>query len=652
MAAIDTLSVNTIKTLAIDMIQKANSGHPGMPMGMADAAYVLWTKFLKHDPSDPQWADRDRFVLSAGHGSALLYSLLHLSGYEVTMEDLRNFRQWDSKTPGHPEFGHTVGVETTTGPLGQGVAMAVGFALAEARERQEFGKELCDHYTWAIAGDGCLMEGIAYEAASFAGHLGLGRLNVLWDDNEITIDGSTSITFTEDIPARFRAMGWHVQRIDGHDHDAIAAAMSEARGEEGRPSLICCRTIIGKGSPNKAGKSASHGSPLGADEIKLVKDGMGWDTDSHFNVPDVVRSHFTNSTSGNQVERESWQHRVKHDPKGAAWLSRRKAIDLDSIDWPTFEVGSSIATRKASHKVINAIAACTDKLIGGSADLAGSNGTNISNSGSLSKSDYLGKNINFGVREHAMAAICNGMALHGGTHPFCATFLVFHNYMRPAVRLSALMGVPVTYVYTHDSVWLGEDGPTHQPIEQLMSMRLIPNLINIRPADAHETVEAWRIAISSESSPVTLALSRQGLTVLDRSGVPEGTGLANGAYVVHGATGSVDVVLIATGSEVALAVSAKEALSATGVSARVVSMPSWELFEAQPADYQASVLPEGVPRVSIEAGRTTGWQRWTGIRGASVGIDRFGASAPGSEVADKLGMNVEAVVAAVKELLA
>ena len=651
MSAIDTLSINTIKTLAMDMIQKANSGHPGMPMGMADAAYILWTKFLKHDPSDPQWADRDRFVLSAGHGSALLYSLLHLTGYEVSMEDLRNFRQWDSKTPGHPEYGHTAGVETTTGPLGQGFTMAVGLALAEARERQEFGEELCDHHTWVIAGDGCLMEGVSYEAASFAGHLGLGRLNVLWDDNEITIDGSTSLTFTEDIPARFRAMGWDVQEIDGHDHEALSAAMNSAREEKGSPSLICCRTIIGNGSPNKQGKSASHGAPLGEDEIKLVKEGMGWDVDAHFHVPDSVRSHFTHSTSGNQVEREAWQHRITSDPKGAEWVSRRQSIDLDSIDWPTFETGSSIATRKASHKVINAIAAGTEKLLGGSADLAGSNGTNIGGSGSISSGDYSGRNINFGVREHAMAAICNGMSIHGGLHPFCATFLVFHNYMRPAVRLSALMGAPVTYVYTHDSVWLGEDGPTHQPIEQLMSMRLIPNLINIRPADAQETVEAWRVALSSETAPVTLALSRQGLEVLDRSEVPQGTGLLNGAYVLSGATGDIDVVLIATGSEVGLAVSASKELSTAGVSVRVVSMPSWELFESQSRAYQASVLPDGVPRVSIEAGRTSGWQRWTGIRGASVGIDRFGASAPGGEVADKLGMNVGAVVAAVNGLI-
>jgi len=651
MSDIDMLSVATIKTLAMDMIQKANSGHPGMPMGMADAAFVLWTKFLKHDPSDPDWADRDRFVLSAGHGSALLYSLLHLSGYEVSMEDLRNFRQWDSKTPGHPEYGHTCGVETTTGPLGQGISMAVGFALAEAREREEFGAAVCDHYTWAIAGDGCLMEGVAYEAASFAGHLGLGRLNVLWDDNEITIDGSTSITFTEDIPARFRAMGWDVQEIDGHDHDALVAAMHAARAEQGKPSLICCRTIIGKGSPNKQGKSASHGAPLGVDEIRLVKEGMGLDPDEHFFVPDSVRSHFTNSTSGNHVEREAWEHRLKQDPNGPAWVARRQAVDTGDIDWPTFEVGSSLATRKASHKVINAIAEGASRLIGGSADLAGSNGTNITNGGTVSRGEYSGKNINFGVREHAMAAICNGLSLHGGLHPFCATFLVFHNYMRPAVRLSALMGVPVTYVYTHDSVWLGEDGPTHQPVEQLMAMRLIPNLINIRPADAQETSEAWKVAISSESSPVTLALSRQGLEVLDRSEVPAGTGLANGAYILKGATGRVDVVLIATGSEVGLAISARDELSKEGLHARVVSMPSWEIFESQSSEYQSSVLPEGVPRVSIEAGRTSGWQRWTGIRGASVGIDRFGASAPGGEVADKLGMNVGAVVAAVKGVL-
>ena len=648
-SAIDTACVNTIKGLAMDAVQKANSGHPGMPMGCADMAYVLWTRFLKHDPSDPQWADRDRFVLSAGHGSMLLYSLLHLTGYDLPLEEIRNFRQWNSKTPGHPEVGHTAGVETTTGPLGQGFANGVGMALAERYLRTKFGEELVSHFTYAIVSDGDIMEGIASEAASLAGHLKLGKLVYLYDDNSITIDGSTDISFTEDRGARFAAMGWHVQTIDGHDHDAIAAAISAAREEADKPSIICCRTHIGHGSPNKQDSSSSHGAPLGEEEIALTKTGLGMDPSKHFDIPEEVRAHFVKSSTLHQVTRMEWEHRLQESGKGEDFVTWFAPVDVDAIDWPEFEAGGSIATRKASHKALNAAAAAVPQLLGGSADLAGSNGSLLTGESFISGDDFTARNLTFGVREHAMASMCNGMALHGGILPYCATFLVFHDYMRPAVRLTSLMQQQVVYIYTHDSVFVGEDGPTHQPIEQLMAMRLIPGLVDLRPADAAETVEAWKIALTRDDAPIALSLTRQGLPIYDRSVCGAASGLAKGAYVMMDSPNP-SVVLIATGSEVAVAMGAREALAAEGISARVVSMPSWKLFEEQDRAYQSEVLPVGVPRVSVEAGRTFGWERWT-HGGASVGIDRFGASAPGAMVADRLGVNVTAVVEAAKGLL-
>ena len=648
--ATDIACVNTIKGLSMDAVQKANSGHPGMPMGCADMAYVLWTRFLKHDPSDPLWADRDRFILSAGHGSMLIYSLLHLTGYDLSLEELRNFRQWNSKTPGHPEVGHTAGVETTTGPLGQGFANGVGMALAERYLREQFGEELCNHNIYAIVSDGDIMEGIASEAASLAGHLKLGKLVYLYDDNSITIDGSTDLSFTEDRGARFEAMGWHVQRIDGHDHDALTEAIRAGRNNTEKPSLICCRTHIGHGSPNKQGSESSHGAPLGVDEIVLTKKALGMDPDQHFHISEEVRTQFVKSTVNHHVSRLEWEHRLRESDKGEDFACWHDAVDVDAIDWPEFEAGSSLATRKASHKALNAVAASVPQLLGGSADLAGSNGSLVNGESFITGDDFSGRNLTFGVREHAMASMCNGIALHGGLIPYCATFLVFHDYMRPAVRLTSLMQQHVVYVYTHDSVFLGEDGPTHQPIEHHMALRLIPGLVDIRPADAAETVEAWKIALTHRTGPVTLSLTRQGLPIYDRSVYGAASGLAKGAYVLADVD-SPDVVLIATGSEVALAMETQAALRGEGIAARVVSMPSWKLFEDQGAEYQESVLLTGVPRVSIEAGRTFGWERWT-AGGKSIGIDRFGASAPGAVVADKLGLNVDAVCSAVRSLLA
>jgi transketolase len=648
-SALDTACVNTIKGLSMDAVQKANSGHPGMPMGCADMAYVLWTRFLKHDPSDPGWADRDRFILSAGHGSMLLYSLLHLTGYDLPLEEIRNFRQWNSLTPGHPEVGHTVGVETTTGPLGQGLANGVGMALAERYLRTHFGEELVNHHIYAIVSDGDIMEGLSSEAASLAGHLKLGKIVYLYDDNSITIDGSTDISFTEDRAARFAAMGWHVQTIDGHDHDAISSAILEGQRATDKPSIICCRTQIGHGSPNKQGSSSSHGAPLGVEEIVLTKKGLGMDPEQHFYISDEVRTHFVRSTAPNQVSRMEWEHRLESADNGEEFANWHSPVNVDAIDWPEFEAGGSIATRKASHKAINAIAAAVPQLLGGSADLAGSNGSLLSGEGFIGGDDFTARNLTFGVREHAMASMCNGMVLHGGLIPYCATFLVFHDYMRPAVRLTSLMQQRVIYIYTHDSVFVGEDGPTHQPIEQLMAMRLIPGLVDIRPADAAETVEAWKIALTRTDAPVTLSLTRQGLPIYDRTKCGAASGLAKGAYVMSEAEGA-QVVIIATGSEVAVAMDAQAVLAGEGIAARVVSMPSWKLFEEQTSAYRASVLPAGIPRVSVEAGRTFGWSQWT-AGGASVGIDRFGASAPGAMVADKLGVNVPAVVAAAKGLI-
>jgi transketolase len=648
MTALDQLCVNTLRGLAIDAIQKANSGHPGLPMGMADVAYVLWTRFLKYDPARPAWQDRDRLVLSGGHGSMLLYGLLHLSGVDLTLDEIKDFRQLHSRTTGHPEVGEVAMVETTTGPLGQGFANAVGMALAERMLRERFGPELCDHRTWVLCGDGDVMEGICYEAASLAGHLRLGRITALYDDNGITIDGSTALAFTEDRAARFEALGWHAQVVDGHDHAQIAEAI-EAAQRDPRPSVICCRTVIGRGSPNKAGTSKVHGSPLGVAEVRLTKQALGLDPDVDFAVPTEVLAQFRERDGERAALSAAWQARLEASPRAAewaAWQSRDASAWLSAVKWPSYEVGKGVATRKASSKAIEALAAAVPNLVGGSADLAGSNLTYQPQGGDVTASDFGARNLHFGIREHAMAAICSGIALHGGLRPYCGTFLVFHDYMRPAVRLAAFMKLPVVYVYTHDSIFVGEDGPTHQPIEHLMALRTIPGLVTLRPADAAETTEAWKVAMMRTDGPTALALTRQELPTLDRSKLTPAEGIARGGYVLRSASDTPRMVLIASGSEVIVALAAAETLEAKGVPTRVVNLASWELFDAQPAAYRRTVLLPGVPRVSVEAGLTRGWERYVGLEGASVGIDRFGLSAPGEQVARELGLTAERVVEA------
>ena len=655
------LSINTLRTLAMDAVQAANSGHPGMPMGAAAMAYVLWRNHMVQDPSLPTWSNRDRFILSAGHGSMLIYGLLHLAGYPLSLDDIRNFRQWGSATPGHPEYGHTVGVETTTGPLGQGFANGVGMAMAEQFLADHFnrpGHELVDHHTYAIVSDGDLMEGISHEAASIAGHQKLGKLIYLYDDNHITIDGNTDITFSEDVGARFEAYGWQVLRVaDGNDVDALDEALTKARAESGKPSLIMVRTVIGYGSPNKENTSGSHGAPLGEEEIRLTKERLGWTAEAPCHVPaDVYEDMGSIATTGADA-RKAWdvafENYAAEYPELAAeyqnWMDGSLPDGWDA-DLPSFDSGPGLATRAASGKCINAIAPYVGNLIGGSADLAGSNNTRIAGSMDLEPASRSGRNIHFGVREHAMASICNGLVLHGGIRPYCATFLIFSDYMRPAIRLSALMQVPVTYVLTHDSIGLGEDGPTHQPVEQLMSLRSIPNCTVFRPADSNETVAAWKAAMQSTSGPVLLALSRQKLENLDTS---DAIGDASkGAYVVRQGGPDPDVILIATGSEVALSLQAAEELATNGVTARVVSMPSWEVFDAQDQEYRDQVLPPSVRRrVSVEAGITLGWERHTGDGGASVGIDTFGASAPASVLFREFGFTVDNIVATVRSIM-
>jgi transketolase len=645
----EQLCANTIRGLAMDAVQAANSGHPGMPMGMADAATVLWQRFLKHDPSDPSWPDRDRFVLSAGHGSMLIYALLHLSGYDVSLDDIRDFRQWGSNTPGHPEVGHTAGVETTTGPLGQGFAMGIGMALTERYLRESFGAELVDHWTYGIVSDGDLMEGVASEAASLAGHLGLGRVVYLYDDNEISIEGSTHITFTEDRAARFESYGWHVQSIDGHDFGAVAAALDAARAETERPSIICCRTVIGKGSAIE-GSEKTHGAPLGAEDIQGTKRRLGMDPDAHFAVPEGVPAAFR--AHGGSEAHLAWRERLAAHPRRdefQAWLDGR--IDVDGIAWPDFEAGTKLATRKASAAALKAAAQACPWLLGGSADLGGSNGTEIK-LGDVTRERFAGgRTLRFGVREHAMAAIANGMTLHGGLRPYVATFLVFHDYHRPSVRLSALMNQPVVYIYTHDSIFLGEDGPTHQPIETMLTLRAIPGMEAWRPADATETVEAWKAALSKNDGPAALVLTRQGLPVLDRTKLASANKVHRGGYILEEAP-SAAVTLVATGSEVALALETAAALSAEGIAARVVSMPCVERFLSQDEAYQEEVVPGTVPAVAIEAGASLGWERIVGRKGLVIGIDRFGASAPAAVLAEKFGFTAPQVSAKVKAHLA
>lgn len=652
------LAANTIRGLAMDAVQQANSGHPGMPMGMADAAVVLWTQFLRHNPGDPEWFDRDRFVLSAGHGSMLLYSLLHLSGYDLPMEELINFRQWGSKTPGHPENHETVGVETTTGPLGQGITNAIGMALAERWLAARFnrpGHTIVDHYTYVIASDGDLMEGVSHEASSLAGHLALSKLIVLYDDNNISIDGSTDLTFTEDVLARYASYGWHVQQVDGHDPAAVYAAIEAARMDEKRPSLIACRTTIGYGSPNRAGTAQAHGEPLGEEELKLTKENLGWPLTPRFYVPDGVYDFMQTNGEAAAAWKKRWEAYQETFPQQAAELTAALRGDLPA-NWdeilPVFEAGKKLATRASSGQALNAIAPHVPYLLGGSADLTGSNKTDLKGKADLKPDDFSGRYIRFGVREHAMGGMMNGMALHGGIRPYGGTFLVFSDYMRPSIRLAALMHLPVIYVFTHDSIGLGEDGPTHQPVEHLMALRAIPNLTVIRPADAAETAVAWRAALENKSGPSALALTRQGVPTLDRSKYAAADGLLKGGYVLSDAPDP-QVILLGTGSEVAIALQAQELLAEKGVVARVVSMPSWELFASQDDAYRHSVLLPGVTaRVSIEAGVTFGWERFVGQGGKSIGLDRFGASAPYQTIYEQLGLTAQAMAGAALSLLA
>lgn len=646
-------SINSIRFLSVDAVQKANSGHPGLPMGAAPMAYTVWKRFLKHNPTNPAWVDRDRFVLSAGHGSMLLYSLLYLTGYNMPMEELMQFRQLGSSTPGHPENFQTEGVETTTGPLGQGFANGVGMAIAEAFLAARFnrpGFEIVDHYTYAIVSDGDLMEGVAAEAASLAGHLGLGKLIYLYDDNDISIDGSTDITFTEDVGARFESYNWHVQHVeDGNDVDVLTAAIESARIESEKPSIIIIKTTIGFGSPNKAGTAGIHGSPLGDEEVTLTKRNLGWPEDKKFYVPDEALSHMRESVADGEGAENEWKELfARYEeafPELAAQFNMWMAGDFPT-DWqdalPEFEAGSKMATRASSGKVINAIASKIDNFVGGSADLSGSNKTNIDGSQDFQKETPGGRYFRFGIREHAMGSIANGMAVHGGVRPFCGTFLVFSDYLRPAVRLSALMRLPVAYVFTHDSIGQGEDGPTHQPVEHVLSLRAIPNLITMRPADANEVAYAWRVAVEQTERPTALVLTRQGVPTLDRSKYASAEGVMKGGYVLSDDEGTPDVILMATGSEVAVALGAADILRGEGKAVRVVSMPAWKLFDEQSKEYRDSVLPPAVTRrLSVEAGTTMGWDRYIGSEGKAFGLDRFGESGPGQVLFDHFGFTPE-----------
>ena len=664
---LDTLCINTIRTLSADAVQKARSGHPGLPMGAAPMAYVLWTRFLRFNPRNPDWPNRDRFVLSAGHGSMLLYSLLHLTGYDLSLEDIKQFRQWGSPTPGHPEFGETPGVETTTGPLGQGFGNAVGMALAEERLAAEFnrdGHRPIDHRTYVIASDGDIMEGVQSEAASIAGHFGLAKLTVLYDDNRITIDGSTDLTFSEDVVQRYAGYGWHVDSVeDGNDIEGIEAAIRLATGQLERPSLIRVRTHIGYGSPNRQDSEKAHGEPLGEEEVRLTKENLGWPVDETFRMPEEVVAHFREVGDRGAALEEAWRagyeaYRNDH-PDRAAELERRLEGRLPE-GWdaglPVFYPDDGpMATRAASGKVLNAIASPLPELMGGSADLSGSNKTVIESEGSFGPNAYEQRNLHFGVREHAMGTILNGMALHGGLVPYGGTFLIFSDYMRPSVRLAALMKQQVIYVYTHDSIGLGEDGPTHQPIEHLASLRAMPGLVVIRPADANEVREAWRVAVERRTGPSALVLTRQKLPVFDREGLglTGARNLERGGYVLADADEQEpSLILLATGSEVAAALTAWQSLTGDGIAARLVSLPSWELFEAQEQDYRDSVLPPTVRRrLAVEAASSFGWRRYVGEQGDIIGIDRFGASAPGPTNMEKFGFTPENIEERARALL-
>ncbi len=652
---LDQLAIDTIRTLSIDAVQKANSGHPGAPMGAAPMAYVLWTRFLRHAPTHPDWPDRDRFVLSAGHASMLLYSLLYLTGYDVSLEDLESFRQWGSITPGHPEYGLTPGVEATTGPLGQGFANAVGMAIAERRLAYEFnrpGHEIVDHRTYVIASDGDLQEGIASEAASLAGHLRLGKLVVLYDDNGIQLDGPTAMAFSENVPERFDAYGWHTQRVgDGNDLAAIEAAIEAALADD-RPSLIAVRTHIGYGSPNKHDSQKAHGSPLGPDEVRLTKEAYGWDPDKSFYVPDAARDRFREAIAAGDALVEDWEKRYyayRDADAGAATEFRRRTKRLGlpdgwDADLPTYETGTEIATRNASQDAIQALAARLPELFGGAADLSESNLTDVKGESNFSATEP-GRNLRFGVREHGMGGISNGIAYHAGFLPYCATFLTFSDYMRGSVRLAALSGLHVTYVWTHDSVGLGEDGPTHQPVEHYAALRAIPNLDFVRPGDANETAAAWAHAAERTDGPVALALTRQKLPTLAGTDRLAREGVARGGYILREASdGKPQLILIATGSELQLAFAAAETLEGEGIASRVVSLPCWERFDAQDQAYRDDVLPPSVrKRVSVEVGVSLGWERWVGDEGAIIGLDHYGASAPAGTIFEKFGFTADRV---------
>ena len=661
---LDLLCINTIRTLSMDAVQKANSGHPGTPMALAPLGYLLWTRHLKHDPTDPHWTDRDRFVLSCGHASMLLYSLLYLTGYGLELDDLKQFRQWESKTPGHPEYGLTAGVETTTGPLGQGFGNGVGMAIAERHLATLFnrpGHQIIDHFTYAICSDGDMMEGVSSEAASLAGHLKLGKLIYFWDDNSITIEGSTDLAFTEDVLARFAAYGWHTQKVeDVNDLESLDAAILAAQ-KDARPSMIGVRTVIGYGSPGKSGTAKAHGSPLGEEEVKAAKEQLGWPTTDTFFVPEEALAHMRRQTEEGPRRSAEWRSRwdayVAAFPAEAAQLQtaldRRlpEGWDAEIPVWKSTD--KPIATRAASGHALNAIARRVPWLVGGSADLAESNNTHIEGASSYGPNEYGGRNFHFGVREHSMGSTMNGMLLHGGTRPFGGTFLIFSDYMRPPIRLAALMEQPAIYLFTHDSVGLGEDGPTHQPIEQLAALRAVPGLVDLRPGDPNETAEAWRFAMEYNEGPIFMALTRQALPILDQDRYASAANLRRGAYVLADAEGGEPrVILLATGSEVATALEARERLQAEGIPTRMVSMPSWTLFDRQDQSYRDQVLPPAITaRVAVEAASPMGWDRWVGSEGRVVGISHFGASAPAKTIFKELGITAENVAHQARALL-
>ncbi|MBN1301341.1 MAG: transketolase [Melioribacteraceae bacterium] len=661
---IQQLSIDTIRLLAVDGVQKANSGHPGMPMGCAPIAYLLYAKLMKHNPGNPKWINRDRFILSAGHGSMLLYSVLHLTGYKVSMEDLQSFRQWESITPGHPEYGLTEGVETTTGPLGQGFTNAVGMALAQKFMASKFNKNdknIIDHYIYGICSDGDLMEGVSHEAASFAGHNKLGSLIFFYDNNKITIDGSLALSMSEDVGKRFEAYGWHVQYVDDvNDLVQLEKAAINAQNEKDRPSLIVTNTVIGYGSPNKKGTAGSHGSPLGEEEVKLTKQFFGFPEDKTFYIPDEVQKHFNELKNTLPLYEEEWKklyagYRSNY-PEDTKLLDEVMNGNFGN-DWlnslPVFEnYGEGVPTRSASGNVLTAIAEKLPTLLGGSADLTPSNNTQVKSYVNFSPDDYSGRYVRYGIREHAMASMMNGICMYGGIIPYGGTFLVFSDYLRPAIRLAALSHIRPIYVFTHDSIGLGEDGPTHQPVEHFAALRAIPGLVVIRPADANETAQAWKVAITHHGGPVAILLTRQKIPVIDRTVYSGAENLEKGAYILKDCEGKPDIILMGSGSEVYLLLQASEKLEADSIKTRVVSFPSWELFESQSDDYRESVLPADVTaRLSVEAGVKLGWERYTGLKGDSISIDKYGASAPFKILFDKYGFGVDNIVARAKKLV-